>query len=333
MKQDLLKTLSAAFGPPGGEGAVVTALRRAIRPYVDDIWSDALGNLIARRGRRERTGLKIMVMVQLDEVGLIVTHVDRRGLISFSRLGDLTAACLPGSRVEFEGGILGIVTSSGEEDTSARLTMDKLLIDVGAHSLKDCPVKIGQMGVLEGAAVSVGDSLCGKAVATRAGAAVLAETLRLLGSTPHELHFAFVSQTCRGDRGASVAAYAVEPELGLAVCCVAANHHRKPGESRPTLGSGPVLLLQDAETVADATVVHALERSGKKAVIPLAPYIASQQTSHARAIQTARTGAAVGMLGIPSCNLYSASERVDSQDLLAAAKLLRTFLSGSLPRQ
>ena len=85
----LLKRLSAAFGPPGQEGEVRDLLRREIGPYVDKIWTDALGNLLAEKKGLEEGAPRVMLTAHMDEVALMITHIEDTGLLRFKTMGGI----------------------------------------------------------------------------------------------------------------------------------------------------------------------------------------------------------------------------------------------------
>ncbi|HMB25562.1 MAG TPA: M42 family peptidase, partial [Anaerolineales bacterium] len=107
----LLQTLTEALGPSGYEAEVREIVRNEIKPFADETRIDALGNLIACKHPRKaaKNGRKIMVAVPLDEVGMVVSHVDRNGFVRFSPLGNVPRVYLPGSRVRFLKGTQGVI--------------------------------------------------------------------------------------------------------------------------------------------------------------------------------------------------------------------------------
>ncbi len=145
----LLQRLTEIPGPPGYEDAIRDFLRGEVEPLADEVRVDALGSLIVHKSptRGGRGGQRIMVAAHMDELGLMASHVDEAGFVRFVPLGGVTPRHLPGSRVRFLNGARGLVGSEGGAGSPAA---DKMFLDVGASSLKDCPVKVGDVAVLEG---------------------------------------------------------------------------------------------------------------------------------------------------------------------------------------
>ena len=89
---DLLKTLEMMVetpGPSGSERIIRNKIENEIRDYVDDMYTDALGNLIARKGTAEG-GKRLMISAHTDEIGLMVTHIDENGFARFTAIGGVS---------------------------------------------------------------------------------------------------------------------------------------------------------------------------------------------------------------------------------------------------
>ncbi|MCI0475202.1 MAG: M42 family peptidase, partial [Anaerolineales bacterium] len=213
MKQ-LLQRLTETFSPSGYEDSIRELIRKEIKPYADNIRVDALGNLIARKGRAAARGKRIMIAAHMDEIGLIASHIDARGFVRFSTVGGVHARNLAGGRVRFVNGATGVI---GVHDGVDHPSVNELFIDVGASSKKDCPVKVGDIAAFERPFMEMGSRWVAKSLDDRVGVLVVIETMRALKSTPHEIHFVFTTQEEIGVRGATTASYGVDPELGLAV--------------------------------------------------------------------------------------------------------------------
>ena len=103
----LIQKLVETPSPSGYEAKIREVVRAEIAPHVDEIRVDALGNLIARKGKKSAHGLKIMLAAHIDEIGLIVTHVDENGFASFSPIGGVRPLNCIGGRVRFLNGQAG----------------------------------------------------------------------------------------------------------------------------------------------------------------------------------------------------------------------------------
>jgi endoglucanase len=122
----LIEKLISTPGPSGYEGKIRDLIRAEVEPYADEVRVDALGNLIARKGSG---GTRIMLAAHMDEIGVIATHIDENGFIRFSNLGGVYPRYLPGGRVRFLDGTLGVINTERVNDPKKTPAMDKMFIE------------------------------------------------------------------------------------------------------------------------------------------------------------------------------------------------------------
>lgn len=328
--KSLLKKLAETPGPPGYETGVRALIKEEIQPFVDEVWIDNLGNLIARKGRRAGDGLRIMLAAHMDEIGLIVTHIDQHGFARFSPLGGISRASASGARVRFLNGALGVIGFEHDLDPGRLPVFEQMFIDLGASSRAECPVGVGDLAVFDRALVEVRGRLVAKALDDRAGVALLVELLRQLTlqevHSPHELYFVFSAQEEIGSRGAAVAAYQIEPDLGLVVDLTASGGTPKGIKMAVELGRGPAIKVRDQLTIADPRLVSWLVSAAQQNNLPYQLEILEKGATDAHAIQLARSGVPVGGVSIPARYVHSASEMIDAADLQNALLLLLAVL-------
>jgi endoglucanase len=324
----LLQTLTETFGPSGYEDEVRKIVRNEVEPLADEIRVDALGNLIARKRptKTPQVPKKIMIAAHMDEIGIIVSHVDEHGFVRFSNLGGVFRRYVPGGRVRFLDGTQGILGFDRLDNPNELPTLDKVYIDVGATSLKDCPVKVGDVAGFDRAYSELGDRLVAKSMDDRVGVLVAIETLRALKSTPHDLYFVFTTQEEVGVRGAATSAYSVDPDLGIALDVTATGDTPNSLKMEMALGKGPCIKIQDAGMIADARVVQWMIRTAEKNKIPYQREVLLLGSTDARSIQLARAGVPAGCISIPVRYVHSPSEMVDYSDVQNAVKLLTALL-------
>jgi putative aminopeptidase FrvX len=325
----LIQKLVETPSPSGYESKIREVVRAEITPHVDDIRVDALGNLIARKGKKSAQGLKIMLAAHIDEIGLIVTHVDDNGFASFSPIGGVRPLNCVGGRVRFLNGQAGVIFTEPLDDPSKTPAFEQLYIDLGCSSRKDCPVGVGDVAVFERPFTDMGNRLVSKAMDDRIGAAVLIEALRQLKSTPHELYFVFSVQEEVGVRGATTAAFGIDPDLGLAsdVTLTGDTPRRTSRRMEVSLGKGPAIKVRDGGMLADPRVVGWMVKAAEKAGLPYQLEILEGGSTDARAIQLTRAGVPAGCLSIPCRYVHSPSEMVDFRDVENAVRLLVELIS------
>src|SRR4030095_9509118 len=138
----LLKQLTETFGPSGYEDNVRKLVQVEVKPFADEVKVDALGNLIVhkRPSKQTKDTRKIMIAAHMDEIGLMVSHVDENGFVRFSSIGGVFGKYVHGGRVRFLNGAPGVIVYDRVENVHEAPPLEKVYIDVGATSKKDCPV-------------------------------------------------------------------------------------------------------------------------------------------------------------------------------------------------
>lgn len=324
----LLQNLTETFGPSGYEDKVREIVRAEIGPLVDEIRVDVLGNLIARKrpSQQSAAAKKIMVAAHMDEIGLIVSHVDEHGFVRFSPIGGVFRRYVLGGRVRFLNGTQGVIGFDRLDNVNELPTLDKVYIDVGASNRKDCPVKIGDIAAFDRSFTELGNRLVAKSMDDRVGVLVAIETLRVLKSSPHDVYFVFTTQEEVGTRGATTSAYGVDPDIGIAIDVTPAGDTPNALKMEMALGKGPCIKIQDPGMIADPRVVQWMIRAAEKARLPYQREVLLLGGTDARAIQLTRAGVPSGCLSIPVRYVHSPSEMVDYSDVQNAVKLLAAVL-------
>jgi putative aminopeptidase FrvX len=259
----------------------------------------------------------------------MVTHVDENGFVRFTTLGGVRPYTCVGGRVRFLNGATGVIYMEPLDDMSKVPTFDQLYIDLGLSNSQDAPVQIGDVAAFDRPFMDLGDRLVAKSMDDRIGAAVLIETLRQIKNTPHQLFFVFSTQEEVGVRGATTAAFGINPDLGLAVDVTGTGDtpRRTKVRMQVSLGKGPAIKVRDGGMLADRRVVDWMVRGAEKLNLPYQMEILEGGSTDARAMQLARAGVPAGCLSIPCRYIHSPSEMVDYQDVQQAVQLLVELLS------
>ncbi|MBE3039565.1 MAG: M42 family metallopeptidase, partial [Chloroflexi bacterium] len=313
--KSLIKNLVEAVGPSGYEDQVRDLVRSLVEAYADEIRVDVLGNLIVRKGQKSPDGLRVMLSAHMDEIGIIASHIDENGFVRFTSIGGLNPLYLMGGRVKFVNGVQGTINSERLETVERTPSFDRLFVDVGAGSRSDCKVRVGDVAIFDRPFLDLGDRLVSKAMDNRISVAVLVETLRQIKQTPHELYFVFSVQEEVGLRGATTAAYGVDPDLGLAVDVTRTGDTPKGIKMEVSLGKGPTVKVRDSGMLSDPRVVRWLVDTAEKAGLPYQLEVLEAGTTDARAIQVTRAGVPSSCVSIPCRYIHSPSEMVDFRDV------------------
>lgn len=327
----LLQTLTETPGPSGYEDEVREVVRKEVQSLADEIRVDALGNLIARKtsDKTAKGAKKIMIAAHMDEIGVMVNHVNKNGFVHFSPLGNVFRRYILSGRVRFLNGTQGVIGAPAADrlDNSTELpALDKLHIDVGATSQKDCPVKVGDVAAFDYPYQELGHRLVAKSMDNRVGVLIAMETLRKLKSTPYDVTFVFTTQAEVGRRGAVTSTYGVDPDIGIALDVTPAADTSNSQRMEIALGKGPGIKIQGAGMIADPRIVNWMIRAAEKNKIPYQREVLLMEDSDANRIQSTRMGVPSGCISVPIRYIHSPSEMVDIFDVQNAVKLLTAVL-------
>ncbi|MGQ9517014.1 MAG: M42 family metallopeptidase [Anaerolineae bacterium] len=338
----LLQRLSDAFGVSGGEEEVRNILAEAVRPYVDELRTDSLGNLIAiKRARADISRpVRVMLAAHMDEVGFMITHMEKNGLLRFQPVGGIDPRLLPAKRVligrERVPGVIGIkpIHLLKPEEREHVVPVEQMYIDIGADSKEAAErrVKIGDYAVFAtrfGPHGLEGESrlVRGKAFDDRAGCAVLAEVLR--GEPyPVEIAGVFTVQEEVGLRGARVAAYALAPDVAIALEGTICDDLPKEKDQSPVtrVGKGPAITIADRSFVADRRLVRLLIETAERGGLPYQFKEPALGGTDAGAIHLTREGVPSAAVSVPSRYIHGPASVLSLNDLEHAIALVRAAL-------
>ncbi len=327
--KDLIKRLVETPGPSGYEEQIRALIRSEVSPFADEIQVDAMGSLIVRKGRKTGAGKRIMVAGHMDEIGVMVTHVDDNGFLRFTSIGGVFPHTCIGGRVLFMNGVRGVIYTESITDYTKMPSLDKLYIDVGASSRENCPVSVGDSAVFDRPFLDMGDRIASKALDDRIAAAIMIESLKRVKDTPNELFFVFTVQEEVGLRGATTAAYHVDPEIGIAVDVCDSGDTPKGEKVAVSLGKGPTVKIFDPYIVSDKRLIEWMIETAEKHGIPYQREVLIEGGTDAAAIQLTRAGVPAICMSIATRYIHTPSEMVDMHDVENAVKLLTALLSST----
>lgn len=326
--KELIKKLTEEYGPSGAERKVIKLIKEEITPFVDEVKIDKLGSLIARK---KGSGAKVMLAAHVDEIGLIVTHIDKDGFLRFDTVGGVATFRLTGLRVVFYNGQVGVIDVE-KVDNIANAGIDKLFIDIGAKSKDEAQTKvsIGDFAVFRQDFVDLGDRVIAKALDDRIGCAILVETAKRLKDTPNDIYFVFTVQEEVGLRGATASAFAVDPDVGIAVDVTRTGDMPESITMEVALGKGPAIKVKDSGIISNPKVRQLLIDTAKDAGIPYQMEVLLGGATDASSIERTRGGVPSGVISVPTRHLHTPSEMVDISDVEGCIKLLTAVLEKDL---
>ena len=321
---DLWNEVGGAFGPSGREDQVREAIAAIAGEYIDDVTTDALGNLICRK---KGNGKKVLFAAHMDSIGVVATYIDEKGFIRFSQVGGLFKGDLINIMVRFANGTRGVI--SYEEKTPFKdLTLDNLFIDIGAKDRPDAEkqVQVGDFAVFEAPRFEQNGVLCGPYLDNRIGCVTLLRAMEQVGETDNDLYFVFTAQEEVGLRGAGAAAFAVQPDVAIAVDVTDTGD--LPERKTPMavdMGNGPAAQLIARPVICTPAVCAALEQAAADCGVATQREILQFGGTDTAALQKTRAGVQAGAVSIPTRYIHSPSEMCATSDVEDAAKLLARF--------
>jgi endoglucanase len=330
----LLKRLSEAEGISGFEGPVRELVRQTWQPLVDEIHEGRLGSLIAlKKGAGPEPRPKLMLAAHMDEVGLIVTDIDK-GFLRIARVGGTDRRVLLGLEVTVHGrrDLPGVVATRPphvlpQEARKKSVPLDEIFVDVGLPEgeVKEL-VSVGDLISIRCEMVELKNRrVAGKALDDRACVVAITLALERLSRVEHvwDVFAVATVQEETGLQGAIASAYGLAPDLAVALDVT---FGRQPGVRKegsfplgggPTIGIGPNFhprLMKRLEKVAEA---HEIPYS-------LDP-IPGRSGTDAWAIQVTREGVPTALVSIPTRYMHHPVETLDAQDVERAGRLLAAF--------
>jgi putative aminopeptidase FrvX len=337
---EFLKKLLDTPGPSGFETAAAAVWRDEARHFADSVTADVSGNSTAIIN--EGGSPRIMLAGHIDEIGVMITHIDDEGFIYFEGVGGWDSQVLVGQRIRLltkGGDVHGVIGKKPihlmkSEDKDKVSKIEDLWIDVGAKdraAARERGLRVGDPGVIDARLLELGDGLiASRSVDNRIGAFIVLEALRLLAQDPPAAMVAAVATTQEeigySGGGARTSAYTLDPQLAIVVDVTFASdapgiEKKEVGEHR--LGSGPVLTRGSA---AHPVVLDRLIEIAEREAIPHTLIAAPRYTStDADAIYLSRAGVATAVISVPNRYMHSPNEIVSLADLTASARLIAAF--------
>lgn len=325
---DILKTfthLQSVARPSGFESPCAQAIAELAGPYCDEVKIDTLGNVICHK---KGPGKKLMMAAHMDVIGLIITHIDKKGFLRFGALGGFVPYRLIGARMKLENGMGGSVwcdEKAMEEKKLEDITLNDLYLDIGAESEESARklVQVGDVAMYEGEPQQVGQMLLAPYCDDLIACAALLSAMSQVEKSENDLYFVFTVQEEVGLRGAATAAYAIDPDFG--VCMDVTRTGDNPSEKAKMvvkLGAGPTIKIKDVSLLCNPQVIAHLREAAKEGDVPYQDEVLTAGGTDSAAIQKTRGGVLSGCISIPCRYIHSQNEMVSLKDVEQSARLM-----------
>lgn len=326
-----LQRLNAAFGPSGDESGVAGAIAELARPYVDEIERDTMGSLICHK---KGSGPRVMFAAHMDSIGLIVTHIEKEGFLRVGKIGGVSPEEVLYTPVRFKNGTRGLIAANDDVD-AGKIKLDHLYLDIGVSSAEEAKklVNVGDVAVYDTQTVNAGDCVISPYHDDRIACVVLLMALEQLGQSENDLYFVFTVQEEVGLRGARTAAYAIEPDYGIAVDVTGSDDVPETEHWCSSVqGGGAAIKVMDGSVICHPKVVAKLEELAKAGDIPYQMDVLRSGGTDAGAMQVSRGGVYAGGISIPCRYTHTPTECVRRSDVEACAALVRAFAEAKLEK-
>jgi len=327
MNKKFLIDVHQAFGPSGFENPAAAVIEAEIKPYVDEVYTDVMGNLVARK---KADGPKMMLAGHMDQIGFIVTHIDDEGFVRFANIGGFSEYILFNQRVRFANGTLGIIRSERVENMKTDFNMSKLYIDIAARCKEDAEkkVKIGDTAIYFNETYVDDNVVISPAIDDRMGCYIMVEAAKRLKNPVFDTYFVFTVQEEIGLRGAKTSAYPIDPDYGISFDVTGSGDTPKSMKMPMQMYGGAAIKIKDSSHICSPEIVNWLEKVAVDNNIPHQFEILTAGGTDSGAIQLNKSGVKVGVISIPSRYIHSDNEMCSVADvehcIQLATKMLET---------
>jgi putative aminopeptidase FrvX len=331
---EILEKLSNACGVAGREEEVRNLMKNFLKPYVDEVKEDKLGNVIGiKKGKKNAP--KVMLAGHMDEIGLLVKTISKEGFLQFAKIGGIDDRILLAQSVIVytdKGPLHGIVGSKPphiqkEDERKKIFASDELFIDIGAETheeAKKMGVKIGDPIEFDIKFAKIGkNTVIGKAFDDRVGCAVLVEAMKRLKKTECTVYAVGTVQEEVGCRGAMTSAFGICPDVGIALDVTIAGD--VPGvrevEAPIKMRKGPSLTVADYGLITHPKVLRLLIDVAEEDKIPYQLEAGLPGGTDASRISLTREGVPSGTISIPTRYIHSPSSMLSLEDVENTVKM------------
>ena len=294
-----------------------------------------MGNVIALRKATQppadgKRPLRAVLAAHVDEVGMMVKHMDDNGFIRFQPMGGLNPQVVVSQRVVIHGRkpVGGVVVPDSRPDSKDKVTpLNEAFIDTGLP--KDTLCKLVDVGDIitfaPGVELLNEKVYVGRNFDDRIGTYCLLEAMRRVGTTAVDAYAVSSVQEEVGVRGMRTAAYAIEPDIGLAIDgSLTWGPYAKEHQKNCALGKGTGIYIMDGLTIGHRRLVRFLFDLCERFEIPFQKNIGGG--TDASAIQQSRAGALSTTVGAPVRYMHSTVQLCHADDIEATVALLAAFL-------
>ena len=334
---DILKTLeqlSLAPGPSGAEEGVRDIAAKLLKPYMDEIHVDVLGNLIGRKFSSNPGAKRVLIEAHMDEIGFVVTG-SKDGFLTLETLGGLDPRHLPGAKLTLLSnpprfGVIPCLPPHvlSEADQKKPFTREGITLDLGLSQEEAKAIPLGTPLVYDTTPGPMGDGFFqGKALDNRAGMAAVLLALSRFGAAFHQVDVTVlfsVQEELTGLEGVRPALFALEPDYCIVLDVTAAHTPDTAETTNISLGKGPVIAIGP---VLNRHLSARLKELALEGGIPHQVEVLPHRTDTSADLgQISRHGVPTALISLPLKYIHSPRELLCLSDMEEAALLLSALI-------
>ncbi len=319
-----LKKFVMADGVSGDEAGIRAVLAAEMKPYVDEIRTDAMGNLICFKKGAGKNPKKVMFAAHMDEIGFMVNYIDDKGFIRLSKMGGINYAAAAFSEVVFANGVKGILVPEART-APADFGPEKTYCDIGAKNKKEAEkkVKIGDTcRITPSLTKMLGTRVYGRPIDDRIGCVMLYEAAKSLTNCVNDIYFVFTVQEEVGVRGAKTSAFGIMPDYAVACDIGGAGDVPNAAPFAVVIGSGIAIKLKDGMVICHKTMIDTMKKIAEETKTPYQLEVLEGGGTDTCMLQQAGAGCIAGALSVPTRYGHSGVELVDLSDVAGGVKIL-----------
>ena len=328
---DILRKLTDAVSVTGAEEKVSAVIEELIKGCADEVYNDALGNLIAVKKSGKDGAKKIMMAAHMDEIGFMINFIEDSGFLKVAPVGGINWTAVAFNEILFQSGLRGVIVPESRTYPN-EYSAAKMYIDIGAKDKADAEtkVKIGDTCTIAPKVVELMNNRVAAAkLDDKIACVILIQALlEMKGIKPdYDLYFVFTTQEEVGLRGARTAAQAIMPDYSIAVDVTGTGDTPEAYPMVAKVGAGAAVKIMDSSVICHKDMINLMMKTAQEEKIPYQSEILTGGGTDTAVMQSAGAGSIAGAISIPSRYIHSGVEMCSMDDVRASVDLLKATLN------
>lgn len=319
----ILNSFAKAFGPSGDENEIRNIIYNLIKDYVDEIYFDTLGNIVANK---KGTGKKIMFSAHMDQIGFMISNIDDLGRLYFSKIGNFNVNKFMWNRVAFQNGVQGVISANNIKND--HLEDKDFYIDIGAKSKEEALsyISVGDCCIFKTEFYENGDTVISRGIDNRIGCFALVEIIRSNIQSVNDIYYVFTVQEEMNFCGGRTSSYCIYPDIAFVVDAYPCDDYYINNESDVVSGKGVGIMFKDKEIIVNKKIRNMLVKLAQQNDIKHQLTISNELKTASGIIYLVKCGIKTGGLFIPVKYYHTGNEMFSKRDMNEAIKLITAII-------